>query len=80
MPRKITHGRRAAEKLSRRWLAAAGVPQHVVGFSEDAGFYLVVRCTARGCAERLRFACQRQNYRNACIQLDRSKPGHERCH
>jgi hypothetical protein len=47
MRRKITHGRRAAEKLARKWFAAAGVPQHVVGFSDNAGFYVIVHCMSR---------------------------------
>lgn len=42
--RKITHGRQAAERLARRWFSNAGVPLHHVGFSSNAGFYVIVHC------------------------------------
>jgi hypothetical protein len=49
MPRrKITHGRQAAEHLARRWFREAGVPMHFIGFSSNAGFYLIVHCMAGG--------------------------------
>lgn len=57
MRRKITHGRKAAEKLARRWFAQAGVPRHVVGFSENEGFYLVIHCMARGRIEEFSVPC-----------------------
>jgi hypothetical protein len=44
MRRKITHGRRAAEKLARKWFAAAGVQPHFIGFSDNDGFYVIVHC------------------------------------
>lgn len=55
--RTITHGRQAAERLARRWFSAAGVPLHVVGFSENAGFYIVVHVMARGRIHDHRVPC-----------------------
>jgi len=46
--RKLTHGRQAAEKLARQWFADAGVPQHVIGFSDNAGYYVILHCMSRG--------------------------------
>tara|TARA_R110000868_G_C10851179_1_gene760838 strand:+ start:118 stop:348 length:231 start_codon:yes stop_codon:yes gene_type:complete len=57
MRRKITHGREAAEKLARKWFADAGVPQHMIGFSENEGFYLVIHCMSRGRVQGFAVPC-----------------------
>lgn len=46
MKRK-THARQAAERLARRWFREAGVPQHIIGFSDNAGYYVVIHIMAR---------------------------------
>tara|TARA_R110000868_G_scaffold91230_6_gene253069 strand:+ start:520 stop:762 length:243 start_codon:yes stop_codon:yes gene_type:complete len=57
MRRTITHGRQAGEKLARRWFREAGVPPHVIGFSADVGFYLIVHCMAGGRIYRFPVPC-----------------------
>lgn len=42
MNRNKSRYRQAAERLARRWLDCAGVPRCHYGFTENAGFYLIL--------------------------------------
>lgn len=46
--RTAEQGKRAAERLAKRWLRAAGAPMHRVGFSSDPAFYVIINCLVRG--------------------------------
>lgn len=57
MPRRITHGKQAAERLARKWFRRSGIPMHLVGFHSDAASYVIIDVLAKGRVHSFRVPC-----------------------